>query len=62
MAHRTECSILSVLATLLNVDKDKIRILTKIVRLLIAATEHGTAIDKLRKDLQIAEKNPGIYC
>lgn len=61
MGHRIECSVHAVLSKLLNVDMDKIKILTKIIRLLIIATENGTAIDKLRKDIQIAEKNPGIY-
>lgn len=61
MAHRIECSVQAVLAKLLNVDKDKIRILTKIIRLLIIATKNGTAIDELRKDCEKAEKNTGLF-
>ncbi|OXU31151.1 hypothetical protein TSAR_015980 [Trichomalopsis sarcophagae] len=56
--HEIECPIQTVLSKLLNLDKDKIRILTKIIRLLLVSTEYGTAIDKLRKDSLIAEKNP----
>lgn len=59
--HEVECSVQSVFSKLLNLDKDKIRILTKIIRLLLVATEYGTAIGKLRKDTQIAEKNSGIF-
>ncbi|XP_014203986.1 SET and MYND domain-containing protein 4-like [Copidosoma floridanum] len=58
LAHGTECPILAVLSKLLKLDKDKIRILTKIIRLLIIATKNGTAIDEVRRDAEIAEKNP----
>ncbi|CAB0029902.1 unnamed protein product [Trichogramma brassicae] len=58
LAHQLECPIHAVFSKLLNVDKDKIRILTKITRMLIIATESGQAIDELRKDCLEAEKNP----
>lgn len=58
--HEIECPVQAVFSKLLNLDKDKIKILTKIIRLLLVSTEYGTAIEKLRKDSQIAEKNPGI--
>ncbi|XP_043474196.1 SET and MYND domain-containing protein 4-like isoform X2 [Leptopilina heterotoma] len=57
LAHCTECDILPLLSNLLNIDRDKIRMLSKIVRFLIIATANGTAIDKLREDLKIAESN-----
>ncbi|XP_058792910.1 SET and MYND domain-containing protein 4-like [Phymastichus coffea] len=57
MVHRLECPVHAVLAKLLNVDKDKIRILTKIIRLLLVATKNGTAMEELRKDCEKAEKN-----
>ncbi|XP_023318394.1 SET and MYND domain-containing protein 4-like [Trichogramma pretiosum] len=58
LAHQLECPIHAVFSKLLNVDKDKIRILTKITRMLIIATKSGRAIDELRKDCLEAEKNP----
>ncbi|XP_066590446.1 SET and MYND domain-containing protein 4-like isoform X2 [Prorops nasuta] len=57
VAHELECPIWSLLTNLLNIDKDKIRILTKIIRLLIVITEKGKRIDELRKDMAIAESN-----
>ncbi|XP_011504410.1 PREDICTED: SET and MYND domain-containing protein 4-like [Ceratosolen solmsi marchali] len=57
MAHRIECPIHAVMSKLFNVDTDKIRMLTKIIRLLIIATKNGSAIDELRKDIQVAEQN-----
>ncbi|XP_051167736.1 SET and MYND domain-containing protein 4-like isoform X2 [Leptopilina boulardi] len=57
LAHCTECYILTLLSNLLNIDRDKIRMLSKIVRFLIIATSNGTGIDKLREDLKIAESN-----
>ena len=60
-AHCTECQILPLLSNLLNVDKNKIRMLTKIVRLVIVATANGTAIQELRQDIKLAESNPGFY-
>ncbi|KAF7411160.1 hypothetical protein HZH66_000056 [Vespula vulgaris] len=58
MAHMTECPILVLLKNLLNVDKDKIRMLTKIIRLLIVVTENGSKIKELQEDMKIAESNP----
>ncbi|XP_025602265.2 SET and MYND domain-containing protein 4-like isoform X2 [Athalia rosae] len=57
LAHRIECQIISLLPSLLNVDTDKIRMLTKIMRLLIKVTQNGTAINELRKDMKVAESN-----
>ncbi|XP_046747231.1 SET and MYND domain-containing protein 4-like isoform X2 [Diprion similis] len=56
-AHQIECRIISLLPNLLNVDKDKIRMLTKIMRLLIVVTQNGMRIDELRKDTEVAESN-----
>ncbi|XP_046587683.1 SET and MYND domain-containing protein 4-like isoform X3 [Neodiprion lecontei] len=56
-AHQIECRIISLLPNLLNVDEDKIRMLTKIMRLLIMVTQNGMLIDELRKDTEIAESN-----
>lgn len=61
MAHVTECPILVLLKNLLNVDKDKIRMLTKIIRLLIVVTKNGSKIKELQEDMKIAESNPGIF-
>ncbi|KAG7211885.1 hypothetical protein KM043_011097 [Ampulex compressa] len=58
MAHSTECLILALLRNLLNVDKDKIRMLTKIIRLLIMVTGNGSKITELCDDMKIAESNP----
>lgn len=59
--HKTECPILKLLGNLLNVDKDKIRMISKIIRLLIVVTENGRKIKELQQDMKIAESNPGIY-
>lgn len=59
MAHQIECSILAVLGNLFNVDKDKVRMLTKIVRFLIMVTAKGKKITELREDMKVAESNPG---
>ncbi|XP_046415906.1 SET and MYND domain-containing protein 4-like isoform X3 [Neodiprion fabricii] len=56
-AHQIECRIISLLPNLLNVDEDKIRMLTKIMRLLIMVTQNGMLIDDLRKDTEVAESN-----
>ncbi|XP_011641936.1 SET and MYND domain-containing protein 4-like [Pogonomyrmex barbatus] len=56
--HETECPILKLLTNLLNVDKDKIRMISKIIRLLIVVTENGTRIEELQQDVKIAESNP----
>ncbi|XP_046605322.1 SET and MYND domain-containing protein 4-like isoform X1 [Neodiprion virginianus] len=56
-AHQIECRIISLLPNLLNVDEDKIRMLTKIMRLLIMVTQNGMLIDELRKDTEVAESN-----
>ncbi|KAL6261766.1 hypothetical protein P5V15_006855 [Pogonomyrmex californicus] len=56
--HETECPILKLLTNLLNVDKDKIRMISKIIRLLIVVTENGTRIEELQQDMKIAESNP----
>lgn len=58
MAHQIECPIMAIVGNLLNVDKDKIRMLTKIVRFLIMVTGKGKKIDELRADMEIAERNP----
>ncbi|XP_076170196.1 protein-lysine N-methyltransferase SMYD4 isoform X2 [Ptiloglossa arizonensis] len=58
MAHQIECSILAVLGNLFNVDKDKVRMLTKIVRFLIMVTAKGKKITELREDMKVAESNP----
>lgn len=58
IAHMTECPILALLKNLLNVDKDKIRMLTKIIRLLIVVTANGSNIKGLQEDMKIAESNP----
>ncbi|XP_015177541.1 PREDICTED: SET and MYND domain-containing protein 4-like isoform X1 [Polistes dominula] len=58
MAHMTECPILALLQSLLNVDKDKIKMIIKIVRLLIVVTENGSKIKELQEDMKIAESNP----
>ncbi|XP_076375521.1 protein-lysine N-methyltransferase SMYD4 isoform X1 [Megalopta genalis] len=58
MAHEFECPILSVLGSLFNVDKDKVRMLTKIVRFLIVVTAKGKRIAELREDMKVAERNP----
>ncbi|XP_012233558.1 SET and MYND domain-containing protein 4 isoform X1 [Linepithema humile] len=57
VCHETECPILKLLTNLLNVDKDKIRMISKIIRLLIAVTENGTKIKELQQDMKIAESN-----
>ncbi|XP_023290633.1 SET and MYND domain-containing protein 4 [Orussus abietinus] len=57
--HRTECPITALLSNLLNVDKDKMRMLTKILRFLVVVTENGTGIDGLQADTRKAESNPG---
>lgn len=56
--HKTECPILKLLTNLLNVDKDKIRMISKIIRLLIVVTENGIKIKELEEDMKIAESNP----
>lgn len=61
LAHQLECKITSLLPSLLNVDKDKIRMLTKIMRLLIVVTQNGSLINELRKDMKVAESNSGIH-
>ncbi|XP_031840513.1 protein-lysine N-methyltransferase SMYD4 [Nomia melanderi] len=58
MAHDLECPILAVLGNLFNVDKDKVRMLTKIVRFLIVVTAKGKKIAELHEDMKIAERNP----
>ncbi|KZC08336.1 PREDICTED: SET and MYND domain-containing protein 4-like [Dufourea novaeangliae] len=58
MAHQLECPILAVLGNLFNVDKDKVRMLTKIVRFLIVVTAKGKKITELREDMKVAECNP----
>lgn len=58
-AHQIECPILSILGNLFDVDKDKVRMLTKIVRFLIVVTAKGKGIAELREDMKIAECNPG---
>ncbi|XP_011703831.1 PREDICTED: SET and MYND domain-containing protein 4-like isoform X1 [Wasmannia auropunctata] len=57
MCHETECPILKLLTNLLNVDKDKIRMISKIIRLLIVVTENGTKIKELQQDMKTAESN-----
>ncbi|XP_008558969.1 SET and MYND domain-containing protein 4 isoform X1 [Microplitis demolitor] len=57
LAHNIECSVLSVLLNLLNVDEDKIRMVMKIIRLMVTVTSGGNKIDDLRKDMTIAESN-----
>lgn len=59
IAHRIECPILSILGNLFDVDKDKVRMLTKIVRFAIVVTAKGKKIAELREDMKIAERNPG---
>lgn len=59
MCHETECPILKLLTNLLNVDKDKIRMISKIIRLLIVVTENGTKLKELQEDMKIAESNSG---
>lgn len=59
VCHKTECPILKLLTNLLNVDKDKIRMISKIIRLLIVVTENGIKIKELQQDMKIAESNPG---
>ncbi|XP_014489387.1 PREDICTED: SET and MYND domain-containing protein 4-like isoform X2 [Dinoponera quadriceps] len=56
--HETECPILKLLTSLLNVDKDKIRMTSKIIRLLIVVTANGSKIKELQQDMEIAESNP----
>ncbi|XP_032683142.1 SET and MYND domain-containing protein 4-like isoform X2 [Odontomachus brunneus] len=58
MCHETECPILKLLTNLLNVDKDKIRMISKIIRLLITVTGNGNKIKELQQDMKIAESNP----
>ncbi|XP_053994858.1 SET and MYND domain-containing protein 4-like isoform X2 [Hylaeus anthracinus] len=58
MAHQIECPILAVLGNLFNIDKDKVRMLTKIVRFLIMVTAKGEKIAELREDMKVAEINP----
>ncbi|KAL0101085.1 hypothetical protein PUN28_018738 [Cardiocondyla obscurior] len=55
--HEIECPILKLLKNLLNVDKDKIRMISKIIRLLIVVTENGTKIKELQRDMKVAESN-----
>lgn len=55
--HETECPILKLLTNLLNVDKDKIRMISKIIRLLIVVTENGIRIKELQQDMKTAESN-----
>ncbi|KAJ8670509.1 hypothetical protein QAD02_001768 [Eretmocerus hayati] len=57
MAHQIECSVNPVFSKLLSLDEDKIRMLTKIIRMLIICTKKGTKVEELRKDCQVAEKN-----
>jgi len=57
--HETECSILKLLRNLLNVDTDRIRMISKIIRLLIVVTENGTRIKELQQDMKTAESNSG---
>lgn len=59
MAHQIECPIMALVGNLLNVDKDKIRMLTKIIRFLIVITSKGKKFDELRVDMELAESNPG---
>lgn len=59
MAHQIECPILAIVGNLLNVDEDKIRMLTKIIRFLIVVTAKGEKIEELLEDMKIAESNPG---
>lgn len=59
MAHDIECPIMALIGNLLHVDKDKIRMLTKIIRFLIIVTAKGKNINKLRADMKLAESNPG---
>ncbi|XP_034188583.1 protein-lysine N-methyltransferase SMYD4 isoform X1 [Osmia lignaria lignaria] len=58
MAHQIECPILAIVGNLLNVDEDKIRMLTKIIRFLIVVTAKGEKIEELLEDMKIAESNP----
>ncbi|XP_019696858.1 SET and MYND domain-containing protein 4 isoform X2 [Harpegnathos saltator] len=58
VCHMTECPILKLLTSLLNVDKDKIRMISKIIRLLIIVTANGSKIEELQQDMKIAESNP----
>ncbi|KAG6799640.1 SET and MYND domain-containing protein 4 isoform X1 [Apis mellifera caucasica] len=58
MAHDIECPIMALIGNLLHVDKDKIRMLTKIIRFLIIATAKGKNINELRADMKLAESNP----
>ncbi|CAK9802764.1 SET and MYND domain-containing protein 4 [Anthophora plagiata] len=58
MAHQIECPIMALVGNLLNVDTDKIRMLTKIIRLLIMVTAKGKKIDELYTDMKVAESNP----
>ncbi|XP_017795167.1 PREDICTED: SET and MYND domain-containing protein 4-like [Habropoda laboriosa] len=58
MAHQIECPIMALVGNLLNVDTDKIRMLTKIIRLLIVVTAKGKKIDELCADMKVAESNP----
>lgn len=60
VCHETECPILKLLTNLLNVDKDKIRMISKIIRLLITVTANGTKLKELQKDMEIAESNTGM--
>ncbi|XP_025989037.1 SET and MYND domain-containing protein 4 isoform X2 [Solenopsis invicta] len=55
--HEIECPILKLLTNLLNVDKDKIRMISKIIRLLIVVTENGTKLKELQQDMKTAESN-----
>lgn len=59
MAHQIECPIMALVGNLLNVDKDKIRMLTKIIRFLIVVTSKGKNFDELHMDMEVAESNPG---
>ncbi|XP_043784520.1 SET and MYND domain-containing protein 4-like isoform X3 [Apis laboriosa] len=58
MAHDIECPIMALIGNLLHVDKDKIRMLTKIIRFLIIVTAKGKNINELRADMKLAESNP----
>ncbi|KOX78383.1 N-lysine methyltransferase SMYD2-A [Melipona quadrifasciata] len=58
MAHQIECPIMALVGNLLNVDKDKIRMLTKIIRFLIVVTSKGKNFNELRMDMEVAESNP----
>ncbi|XP_034934272.1 SET and MYND domain-containing protein 4-like [Chelonus insularis] len=58
LAHNIECSVFSILVNLLNIDQDKFRMITKIMRLLITVTSNGKKINELREDMKIAEINP----